>query len=161
MPSCFHFVATLARRALQGHGKHFLPIRHVPRFKFIFYCLKVIIYDGYHIVAWRFSRWCCCHIGLWSSPRILQGHKILPTNSTCTILIAAIKQIGVILLSGSNPTIRKCLFPQVWHFSFYWIKYTLFSNNGNWPCINMLLFQRCTLFLNYCNWPGHLFRFLN
>ena len=110
MPSCFHFVATLARRALQGHGKHFLPIRHVPRFKFIFYCLKVIIYDGYHIVAWRFSRWCCCHIGLWSSPRILQGHKILPTNSTCTILIAAIKQIGVILLSGSNPTIRKCLF---------------------------------------------------
>ena len=33
MPSCFHFVATLARRALQGHGKHFLPIQHVPKFK--------------------------------------------------------------------------------------------------------------------------------
>ena len=34
----------LARGAFQGYEKHFLPIWHVPKFKFIFYCLKVIIY---------------------------------------------------------------------------------------------------------------------
>ena len=64
----------LARGAFQGYEKHFLPIWHVPKFKFII-AWRLYFIAGYHIVAWRFSRLCCCHIDAWSSPRILQGYK--------------------------------------------------------------------------------------
>ena len=90
----------LARGAFQGYKKHFLPIWHVPKFKFIFYCLKVIIY----------CRLFNCHVEVFQgyfavtlANRALQGYskdtKILPTNLTCVQLIALIKHICSILLS--------------------------------------------------------------
>ena len=111
MPSCFHVAATLARRALQGHERHFLPIRHVQ--------VHFLLLEGYNLLmAITLSRGGVQgDVAVTLACGALQGYskdtKILPTNSTCTILIAAIKQIGAILLSGCNPTIRKCLFPLV------------------------------------------------
>ena len=51
-------------------------------------------WHGYHIVAWRFSRWCCCHFVTWISPRIW---RILPTNLTCPKI-----QVQFLLLEGYN-----------------------------------------------------------
>ena len=99
MPSCFHFVATLARRVLQGHERPFLPIPHVPKFKFIF-----LLLEGYILlVAITLSRGGFQgDVAVTLACGALQGYpkdrNILPTNSTCTILIAPIKPIGAILL---------------------------------------------------------------
>ena len=149
----------------------------LPKLKFIFYCLKVVIYwwlfhcrvevfqgdvsvtlhvelskdmkgTSYFLLSklkFIFYWWLSlCRVEVFmDTPRI---QKILPTNSTCTILIVSIKQFGIILLSGSNPTIRKCSSPQVWHFIFYWSRYTLLLNFSGLPSINMLLFKKCSFY---------------
>ena len=88
----------LARGAFQGYEKHFLPIWHVPKFKFIFYCLKVIIYC-------RLSH---CRVEVFKvmllSHSLMELSKDTPRIQKYFRLIATIKHIGSILLSfhGSN-----------------------------------------------------------
>ena len=82
----------LARGAFQGYEKHFLPVWHVPKFKFIFYCLKVIFYWWLSFCRVEvFQGYVAVTLGRGA----LQGHskdtKILPTNLTFAILIISIK----------------------------------------------------------------------